>query len=201
MLRCPLPAMPFSSVSSPDSLRSYYLGSKVPQFRALGIPGSQNNANGGSSSITVVSSVAAASSGGGSTSSSLPQTVKTVSFTTSTLVPGHGQKMIVSLGTYKACQVLGFSAGSAARIEIYGTSTAQSTDFSRPLDTPPPAGTAQNIVTDVALDTAPFIWAFQNRVAANRDSPQVPQLYATVTNIGTGTQAITVTMTYVPLEI
>jgi hypothetical protein len=85
-------------------------------------------------------------------------------------------------------------------VELYGTNFQQISDLSRALDTAPPAGSTQGIVTDVALDTAPLSWSFQNRVGANGDNPQVPNAYITVTNIGSAAVAITVSITYVPIE-
>ena len=122
------------------------------------------------------------------------------SLTTPVLSPGQAFKSQLTIATYKAAQLLSVSSSAAARIEIYGTGVAQNADFSRGLDVPPGAGTAQNLVTDIALDTAPFVWTYQNRVATNGNNPQTSVLYVTVTNIGNGARAITVTLNYVPLE-
>lgn len=195
MLRCPLPPV---SVT-PDTLRSFYLGSKVPQFRALTPPqntGSAANANGPVTAIVTGGS----SSGTVTPSTNTPQTEKNVSITTPFLTPGQAFKGSLTISTYKALQLLSVSASGAARIELYGNSSTQNSDFSRAIDTAPGAGTAQNIITDLALDTAPFRWIFQNRIAGNADTPQQTLIYITVTNIGSFTAALTVSLNYVPTE-
>jgi hypothetical protein len=71
--------------------------------------------------------------------------------------------------------------------------------MSRGLDVAPGAGTAQNIICDVVLDTVPYQWTFQNRTGANGESPQTTAIYVTVTNLNTTSSAVTVTLLYVPL--
>jgi hypothetical protein len=100
----------------------------------------------------------------------------------------------------RSFQLLVLAVNSAARVRIYGTAAAQSGDLGRGLDIPPAAGTAQNIICDVVLDTAPFTWPFQDRVGANADTPQTTNIYVTVTNLDTNSDAITVTFQYVPLQ-
>ena len=97
-------------------------------------------------------------------------------------------------------QLLSAAANASCRIELYGTATAQVQDLARAVDVPPPAGTMQNLISDVALDTLPFQWFYQNRIGANADSPQKPTVYITVTNIGAATTAYTLTFQFVRLE-
>jgi hypothetical protein len=100
----------------------------------------------------------------------------------------------------KGFQLLDLSVGTPCRIQLYGTQAAQLQDRARALDSPPPAGTAQNIICDVVLDTAPYRWTFQNRIGANGDSPQNPSVYVTLTNLDATSDVITLTLSYVPLE-
>jgi hypothetical protein len=121
-----------------------------------------------------------------------------VSVTTNPLNPG--QVFVSSFSVSKSFALLGLSCNSPVRVQMYGTAQAQSFDAARGLDVPPPAGTTQNIICDVALDTAPFNWAFQSRVGSNGDSPQKSTVYVTLTNLDTKSDTITVTLSYVPLE-
>jgi hypothetical protein len=189
MMRCPLPPL---FQPSPDSLRSYYLKGQVPQFRIFTPPAQQSS---GSSTTTTTVAVTS-SSGGGSTPAVIVASLATIK--TGVLSPGQSFTGTVSIS--KSFQLLSLSASGAMRFELYGTAIAQSSDAGRALDVPPAAGTTQNIICDVALDTAPYQWAYQNRVGANGDSPQTGTVYVTITNLGTSSTALTATLTYVGLE-
>jgi hypothetical protein len=189
MMRCPLPPL---FQPSPDSLRSYYLKGQVPQFRIFTPPATQS----AGTSTTTSTAVISGSSGGGSTPAVIVASIATVK----TGVLNPGQSFIGTLSISKSFQLLSLSASGAIRFELYGTAAAQTSDAGRALDVPPAAGTTQNIICDVALDTAPYQWTYQNRVGANGDSPQVGTAYVTVTNIGTSSAAMTTTLTYVGLE-
>ena len=73
-------------------------------------------------------------------------------------------------------------------------------DASRPLDAPLAAELGNNLVTDIALDTAPFVWNWQNRIGANSDTPQTVNAYIAVTNLGATPNTISLTITFLPLE-
>jgi hypothetical protein len=197
MMRCPLPPL---FQPSPDNLRAYYQKGTIPQFRIFTPPVTPNNTGititnnyGGSSTST---SGGATSGGGTSGGYSLSPSIANVK----TVVLTPGQSYIGALSMSKSFQLLSLSANGPIRFELYGTALAQTSDAGRALDIPPAAGTVQNIICDVVLDTAPYQWAFQNRVGANGDSPQGPTAYATVTNLGSGSSAATVALTYVALE-
>ena len=189
MMRCPLPPL---FQPSPDSLRSYYRNGVVPQFRIFTPPATQS----AGASTTTSTAVISGSSGGGSTPAVIVASIATVK----TGVLNPGQSFTGTLSISKSFQLLSLSASGAIRFELYGTAVAQTSDAGRALDVPPAAGTTQNIICDVALDTAPYQWAYQNRVGANGDSPQVGTAYVTVTNLGTSSVAMTATLTYVGLE-
>lgn len=189
MLRCPLPAIS----SNPDSLRQFYLGGKVPQMRVFP-PTAQTSTSGGT--ITTVQNVTVNSSTTSSTSSTI--TAKTTGVTTPTLNPG--QQYFGALSLSRSFQLLSLTANQTCRIQLYGTQAAQIQDSGRALDFPPAAGTVQNLITDLALDTVPYQWAYQNRLGANADTSQNQTIYITVTNLGVASAAITVTLGYVPLE-
>jgi len=90
------------------------------------------------------------------------------------------------------------SSSATCRVELYGNASIQAGDLARPLDTPPVS--PQNIITDVVLDTVPYQWSWQNRIGANADNPQTSLVYITVTNLNVSSSAITITVSYVPLE-
>jgi len=190
MMRCPLPPL---FQPSPDSLRSYYLKGVVPQFRIFTPPAMTAPPSGGSTS----SAVTVSTSGGGSVTPSAT-VASTVAITTGVLSPG--QIYVGSIQMSKSFQLLGLASSGAARFELYGTASAQLSDISRGLDVPPAAGTVQNIICDVAIDTPPYQWTFQNRVGANGDASQSATVYVSVTNLGSGSIALTSSLSYVGLE-
>jgi len=188
-LRCPLPPI---WQTTPDSLRQYYQNNLVPQTRLFNpqaiIPSGGNT--------TIVRSLSSsASSGGSSTSTTLA--ISSTSVKTSAILAGS--KFSGSFTLSKAFELLSVSATSPCRIQLYGTSLAQLADASRPLDVSPPAGTSQNIICDVVLDTAPLLWSFQNREGANADNPVSSTIYLTVTNLDAITDVVTLTFSYIPI--
>lgn len=195
MIRCPLPPI---FQASPDSLRQFYQGGKIPQTRLLSaVTTTINSGNSSGGSATVVTSVI--SGGGGVVPPPAPIVEKQAVITTTVL--GPGAQFVGTLPNIgRSFQLLTVAANVAARIQIYGTKFAQTADLSRAIDTAPPAGTTQGIVTDVALDNAPFQWNFQDRVGANGDVPQNPVAYMTITNLSGAAVPITVTLQYVPIE-
>lgn len=190
-VRCPIPPV---SVS-PDSLRQFYLGGKIPQMRLMTPPDTVTNPGG-----TVIQTTTVVSSSTSSSSSSTASlTAKQASITSPVLNPNISFPSSMLLAA-KSFQLLSISANSPCRIQLYGTAIAQATDSGRGMDLAPPAGVFQNIISDVVLDTAPYTWTYQNRGGANGDSPQKTLLYITITNIDATSDTITVTINYVPME-
>jgi hypothetical protein len=72
-------------------------------------------------------------------------------------------------------------------------------DAGRQKYAPPAAELANNIITDLVLDTAPYIWNWQNRIGANSNTPQTTNLYIAVTNLS-GPTMVQVNITLLPLE-
>ncbi len=194
MIRCPLP--PIYQVST-DNLRQFYQGGQVPQFRIL-TPSLQTSSGGATGGNVVAGPTTNGGGGGGGGSTPSQPTAQSVSITSSLLTPNS--TFINSLTLSKSFQLLGVTTSSPARVQLYGTALAQSSDAYRGLDVPTPAGTVQNIICDVALDTAPFGWSFQDRVGANANSPQTSTIYVTLTNLDVTSDIITLTVSYVPLE-
>jgi hypothetical protein len=194
MIRCPLPPI---FQATPDSLNQYYLNSKVPQTRFLSPLNNVSNNSGGSTGGN--SAVIFSGNGGGVIPPPVQPTAQQAVITTN--VMGPGQQFVTSFQNIgQSFQLLSVASSVAARFQMYGTASAQMSDLSRALDQPPPAGTAQGIITDVALDASPFTWSFQNRIGANGDNPQNPTGYVTITNISEAAVPITVTLQYVPIE-
>jgi hypothetical protein len=193
-LRCPMPPV----AVTPDSLRQYYVGGQVPQFRIL-TPNSQNNSSVGSSGGTVITGGSVTTTpAAGTTTTPATISATSLSFTTPTINSGDSYQAIVAMS--KSFQLLQLTATDTCRVEVYGNGTAQNNDAARGLDMPPLPGTQQDLITDVVLDTVPLKWTFQNRVGANSDSPQQSLIYITVTNLDVSSASITVTLFYVPIE-
>lgn len=188
-IRCPLPPV---WTSSPDSLRQYYRNNVVPQTRLFNPPNPSLSSTGGSTNnVTNITS----SSGSGSSSS----TVAITQASLKTSVIGPNNSFVGSFTLSKVFQLLTLGASSPCRVRLYGTAAAQSADAYRGLDVPPPAGTAQNIICDIAMDTSPFQWTFQDRIGANGDSPVTATVYITVTNLDATSDAITLSFSYVSI--
>lgn len=193
VLRCPLPPI---FQAAPDSLRQFYQGNKIPQIRLLSAV--TNTISGGSTggNATVTTSIVTSS---GTVPPPTPIVEKQAVITTTVL--GPGAQFVGTLPNIgRSFQLLTVASNTPARIQLYGTAFAQTADLSRGLDQPPPAGTAQGIITDVALDTNPLSWNFQDRVGANGEVPQQPTSYMTITNLSGAAVSITVTLQYVPIE-
>lgn len=193
MIRCPLPTL---FQVSPDNLRQFYQAGQVPQIRIFAPSSGLAPSSGGNGNVSVTSS---SSSGGGSVTPSMPATSQSISINTGSTIGPNGTytgTMLVS----KSFQLLSIATSSPARVQLYGTLQAQLGDATRGLDVPPPAGTAQNIICDVVLDTRPLQWSFQDRVGANADSPQTTFIYVRLTNLDVSSDVITLTLVYVPLE-
>jgi hypothetical protein len=189
-MRCPFPPI---ATASPDSLRQFYTNGVVPQNRIYN-PGpiaGTGVGSGGSANVTVSSS--------SSTNTTVTSTlaISSAFLKTPSLLPGA--KFIGQVSMSKAFQLLVASASGPVRIELYGTGNAQTLDSYRGLDIPPPAGTFQNLICDIALDTAPYQWNFQDRFGINADSPQAPIAYITITNLSGSPASLMVTLSYIQL--
>lgn len=196
-LRCPLPPV---SVT-PDSLRQFYKGGEVPQARILTPSPLTGGSSGGSSSTTTV-----VTGGGSSSASTSAPAAQSTSIITPVLDPGNQYVAVVQIA--KAFTVLRVGVNSAARVELYSTQAAQTVDMSRPasfgsVNNPPPAEIQSQVICDLYLDTIDkFSWVpAWSITGVNGDSPQTTSAYATVTNIGSGSNPIAVTISYVPLEV
>lgn len=191
-MRCPLPP-PLSQ--QPDSQRQFFTGGVIAQTRLYNPPATSNSVT---SNTTNVATTASSSGGGSGSGGSVPiLKAQQTALNTSSLPPNG--RFVGSFTLSKAFQLLSLSTSRAARIQLYGTANAQSIDAYRGLDIAPPAGTTQNIISDIALDTAPFQWTYQDRVGANGNNPQTATIYVTVTNLSSSTGPITVTISYAAL--
>lgn len=197
MIRCPMP--PLWS-ASPDSLRQFYVGSAVPQSRIM-TPNPVSTSGGTSTENVLIAGTGTntpSGGGGGGGGSTNPIQAAQVVIVTPVLPPNT--KYTGAFILSKSFQLLSIATGSACRVQLYGAFSAQMADLARGLDVSPGAGTAQNIITDIALDTMPYQWVFQNRMGANGDVPQNSFVYVTITNLDAISDVITLTLQYVPLE-
>ena len=178
-------------------MRQFYQGGKVPQTRLLSpITGGISSGGGGNGNAVVTTAVIS----GGSNPPPAPVVAKQAVITTTVL--GPGQQFVFTLTDIsRSFQLLNVASDTAARVQLYGTSGAQFADLRAPgLDQAPPAGTSQGLITDVALDSSPFVWNYQNRIGSNSEVPQKQEVFVTITNLSGAAVPITVTMQYIPIE-
>lgn len=192
LLRCPLPPVAIT----PDSLRQFYRGGTVPQHRILTpVPSSAGTGGGTVTKNTFVQ--------GGSSTSTFTNPAQNASVSTPILNPGGSFQTSVNVS--KVLSLTKITASVPARVELYATAAAQSSDFGRPafisgVINPPTAGTEHEVIADLYLDTV-LDWAMSPMaVGANDDFPQTTVLYVTVTNIGATSTSITASFTYTRLQ-
>jgi hypothetical protein len=187
-LRFSAPNIPGSFPSS-DTLIGYHMGGMIPQWRIPTAPTQQSSSTSSTAKTTVVST---------STTTNNPPVAQTASVTTPVLSPGSQFTGVVTMA--KAFIVLSISVNAAARVRLYSTASAQTVDKSRPQTQGPGFGTEQGIIGDVVLTTAPTVWYCEDMVGANSDTPQSAAIYVTVDNLTTSSMAISVSISYVPLQ-
>lgn len=152
------------------------------------------------------------SSGGGTTNIISTNTTNSVTITSkigtvqtaSVVTPNLSttQSYETSIATSTSFVPLLISVSSPARVELYATANAQIADFLRLNTNSPGPGTEQGIFLDVTIDSSPFTWLVTPTLpASNADNPQAPVSYITITNVGTGTAAITVSVQYLVLQL
>ena len=192
-IRCPLP--PFNA--QVDTMRQFNESGATPTMRVIPLPAATSSGSG--NVITNVTATASGGSGGGGTATSL--TPSSVVISAPSLSPA--QTFLTSAQMSRSFQLLQLSATGRVEVRIYSTASAQASDRLRPSDSAPPFEVMPGLITDVVFDTAPYQWAWQNRIAANADDPTTPTIYITVGNPSPsqGVSATTVTISFLPLEI
>lgn len=191
-IRCPLP--PFNATI--DTLRQFNENGKTPTRRVIPLPISTSVGGGGSTTNTTV--INNGSSGGGSTQTKLVSASLTLEVPS--LIPG--QTFTATVLMAKSFQLLQITSTQALEIRLYADAATQSGDLVRITDSPVPFEVVAGIITDVVFDSSPFTWNWQNRIGANADSPQSPNIYVTVINPSSvaGTPSAQVGIQYLPLE-
>jgi hypothetical protein len=192
IIRCPLPPIN----AGPDTLRQFNDGNtNIPRRRVLPLP--VTNGIGGGTVVTNTTVISSAGSGSSSTNTFL--SAKTVTYT-APLIPSGSSGFSALNVSAKSYQLVSCTANGPCEVRIYGSSSAMATDASRLIDSPLPAELANGLVTDIVLDTAPYKWFWENRVGCNSDSPQVTNLYVSVTNLGIGSAQPQISLVLLPLE-
>jgi hypothetical protein len=196
MMRCPLPAL---LQTGPDNLKQFDLKGKVPQRRLLSQAPSVNGGSTGSSKAGGGGVVIEGGSSSGQGVVTPPDIIAATQSVviTPTLAPNASYTGSVVMA--ETFQLVNITSGVAVRFRLYGTALAQTADLTRALDMPPPAGTGQNIISDVVIDTLPYEWTFQDRTGVNGDTPASSTIYVTVTNLSSATVPVTVVIGFVPL--
>jgi len=102
----------------------------------------------------------------------------------------------------KTFALLHVTVSGSARLRLYINSAARTADSGRSNQTPPVPGTQSGVLTDLYLDTSDkFSWQMTPiALGYNWDATQSTTIYWAVTNIGTSSANISVSMTYVPME-
>ena len=189
-IRTPLPPIN----AGPDTLRQFNQDGVIPMRRVLPLP--VGNGQGGTSVTNNNTTVVSSGGGGGSTAS---LAAKVVVVKTSLLGPSAALRQTVAMPA-KSFQLLSCIATGACEVRIYGSASAMTTDSTRALDAPLAAELSNGLLSDVVLDTAPYQWAWQNRIGANSDNPQTNNLYVSITNLSSSTASPVVSVTFLPLE-
>jgi hypothetical protein len=188
-MRCPVPPSSFT----PDASQQFYRGNTLPQFRAFSPQNLAGTANNGSS----VTNTSVTESNATTTTVTLQP--KMASVTTTVLSPGQNFTGTLTMSRMFALQQV--TATGAARIRVYATAAAQTADLSRTSAQAPAYGITQGLIAGVSLTTAPYIWLFTPpAIGTNGSNPTSPLAYVTVTQLGTGSGAVTVGFTYLPLQ-
>jgi hypothetical protein len=191
-IRCPLPPIN----AGPDTLRQFNENSDVPHRRVLPLPA--NSGLGGGT--TVNNTTVVNQSGGGAATPTEPTLMAvSVSYTTPILVVGGQIQQTLAISS-KSFQLISCTSTAPCEVRLYGSSIAQITDSSRATDVPLAAELNNNIISDIVLDTAPYVWYWQNRIGANSDTPQTTSLYMTVINLSANPVQPTLTFVMLPLE-
>lgn len=121
-----------------------------------------------------------------------------VSKTTASLT--NGQTETGSMTLAKTLALLGATTTKDCRIQLYETAAYRDADAARLIGINPEPGTLNGIIADLVLTSAVGTWDFSPPLlGANRDVTPGDVIYYRITNLGT-TGAITVTVTYLPLE-
>jgi hypothetical protein len=193
-MRCPVPQTNFSS----DARNQFYRGNTIPQFRTFSPPpltsstgtSAGGNTTSSSSSSTIVNN---------NTTNSVTLKPLMASLTTPVLNPG--QTYTTSLAFSRMFGIIRVTATAAARVRVYATVQAQTSDLIRPTTQAPAYGTTQGLILDITMDTAPYNWLTTwLPVGANGDSPATPLAYVTVDQIAAMSGPVTVSFSYLPLE-
>jgi hypothetical protein len=192
-IRCPLP--PFNATV--DTLRQFNENGKTPTRRVIPLPISTASGAGGTTNnnTTIIQQ-------GGGSGTPTQATLNSASVTLNVPSLNPGQAFTATVVMAKSFQLLALNSSQGFEVRLYATAGTQSGDIVRTTDTAVPFEVVAGIITDVVFDTAPFVWNWQNRIAANADSPQTTNIYVTVLNPSqlAGVPAGQVSITYLPLE-
>lgn len=128
----------------------------------------------------------------------------TASVTTGSLAPSGVQTGTITLA--KTFVLMYVQVSAPARVRLYATAAARTADASRGTGVAPPAGTQYGIISDLYLTTAQYFLLSPVAVGSNGDGSPASgstsnSIYYSITNIGASAAAITVTFTYLLLEV
>lgn len=134
---------------------------------------------------------------GFNTGAGILQSRATVAVTTVALTSGSVSNLSVSMA--KTYTLLNITTDNPARVEVYKNTNERAADSGRPIGTPanPGVGLIAEVVTTsgaLSIDLSP------QPIGSDTDSPVTSLIPIAVTNTGTGTTAIHVAFTFLPME-
>lgn len=205
-IRCPLP--PFSATV--DTMRQFNESGKVPATRVIPLPPSTSTGAGLTltraailaalgSGVGTNTNISGGGAGGGSSSSQTTLNEVSVVINIPALSPLGVYQATVQMA--KSFQLIQMISTVPVEVRLYANASTQGADVVRLTDTAVAFEVVPAIFTDVVFDTPPYTWNWQNRIAANADSPQSLNIYVNVVNPSptTGTSPGTITIVYLPL--
>jgi hypothetical protein len=88
-----------------------------------------------------------------------------------------------------------------SRVRLYSTAALRDADVTRPNSSPVVAGSQHGMICDLYLTTGNLAWILSPAVEGSNMDDGSGNLYFSITNIDTVTRSLSVTFTYVTMEI
>lgn len=99
----------------------------------------------------------------------------------------------------KSCVIAGIATDQPARVRVYATDAAQTADAARAVGVAPTGN--HGVILDVVTSAGSLDWQITPAVlAVSAESPPTDALPITVTNLGTGSAAVSVDFLWIALE-
>jgi hypothetical protein len=173
------------------------LGNTIAQFRCDVLPQADDTYDLGSTSYKYAEVHATNLYGDGSNLTNLPTTSRTTANAATSSIANNASGNI-SITAAKTYALLKVQTSAAAWVTLYTDSTSRSNDASRAETTDPLPGSG--VIAEVITSGAATQVMTPGVIGWNDDGTPASTVYAKVVNKSGSTQAITVTLHYLPLE-